>query len=71
MWDKGVENSTGLDAKGFLIAVLDYFAAFTAIDWLLFSLKLGAFVLIFFMVPTILDKLGFKGWVPPVEKDNE
>ena len=71
MWDKGVENRTGLDAKGFLIAMLDHFAAFTAMDWLVFSLKLGVFIFIFFMIPNVLDKLGFKGWVPPVEKDKE
>jgi hypothetical protein len=71
MWGGGVENKTGLDGKGFFVAIVDHFAAYTVIDWVLFSLKLGAFVFIFFMIPTVLNKLGFKGWVPPTDEERE
>lgn len=62
MWDSGVKNESGMSGVDFISSMIDYFASMSALDLVLFALKLGVFIFLFFIIPQLLKKYGGSGW---------
>ena len=62
MWEKGVENTSGLTAETFLGDLLGTFSEFSGGDWAIFLFKFSIFAMLFFIVPLLLKKYGGKNW---------
>lgn len=62
MWDKGVENTSGLTGGTFFGDLLGTFSEFSGEDWAIFFFKFAVFAMIFFIVPHLIKKFGRKNW---------